>query len=845
MIPLWFGQEWEMAFSAVSVVGAPVPMSFLLDQIDEVLVRNVTHVNGSGSGWWLTSGGRWYRDASDGGRAHDEITTPECCSPDELLRQDRAAERLALRLAELAGGGDHIHEVTVSKATTCATSVVSWGLHENYETSARIPEQPMLAWLASRIALTGAGGLDVTYPGIRFTISPRAHFIHETVSSATQWNRSLHNVGKATPNGCRHRVHVIAGEGNRASLSTWLRIATTALVVRLLDLNRGPDVALLDPVAALHAFALDPSCRTSALATGQRESSMIGLQRTFLEAVQARQSRMPEWTARVLREWQAVLDTLESSGWRGLVGRLDWPTKLALFERVLERKGWSWEQVHQLNARLESTREHLGGPTPQPMPHGNREYHDSLLQSMAREVGARRVDEFRALRLALAATEARYMQLGNSSLFEVLRHPDDPLGPKPEELPVDPLELPMPPDGRAAVRAGLIREHGWKGYGDDRMVMASWTNFILHNRELPMPDVKGVTDLEWHASDEYSEADVMEQAALQRRLLLNRRTTRIVADAISQAHAAVDSGHYAAGGNALLRGAGVADLLEINSSRRIDFWRHMVRIEARRQRQQELSDSLGMLRRLDIEPLEWLWESCNAHVLLGLAGHEDTRDLIRDTREALDAVANPRPSGLACWLSHLAVWLNRNGRPREALETLTVAASDAGGFRDTSDSVRSRIEAQLGETWRQLGDFPRAAEYFQLAADRCRHHDLTANQLDYVATGRAKLLADTGERHAAWNLLREDVLPKQSQAGMPSALRTRMLVCRIAPEHTAAHVGCQTVHRTLTKERRQTSGFSNCRKCTKILSHWEAWCDGGPDPEPPADAQTSDTFWGV
>jgi len=194
---LWFGQEWEIAFSGIDSQGKPASIAHVLGRMDEALVRNLLHVNNDGNGWWLASGGKWYRDASDGGLAHDEYASPECDHPDEHLRQELAAERLVVRLAAIAADGRDLAEVRVSKANVCGVSGVSWGSHENYEASQPVPVEPMLAWLASRIAVMGSGGLDVTYPGIRFTLSPRAHFIREEVNNSTQWGRGVAKGGKA------------------------------------------------------------------------------------------------------------------------------------------------------------------------------------------------------------------------------------------------------------------------------------------------------------------------------------------------------------------------------------------------------------------------------------------------------------------------------------------------------------------------------------------------------------------------------------------------------------------------------------------------------------------------
>ena len=419
---LWFGYEWEIAASAIHADGSVVGISDVLEGFSSVVVDYLKHVDGEANGWWLESGGRFYRDASESGQAHNEYASPECSHPDELLRQSIASDRVMVHLAGLLRERMEYDKVMVSKSNVSHASVESWGAHENYETKKPVPDGPMLAWLASRTLLSGSGGLDVTYPGIRFSLSPRVHFFEEAVSAATQWSRGLHNVGKASPYGSRHRVHVIAGDGNRADLSTWLKFGCTALVVRMLDAGSFPQIELADPVAAAKTFALDLNLDTKAKCRDGREMGMLGIQHLFLDAATtaAANGLFPDWAPRVIDEWRRVLECAGSTGgWRFLSAQLDWPAKLDLFERVLERAGWTRDRVSEVNTRVDQAVRKFKKMSPQTR--ARRVYRNQpcpleVFRHVAAEMDPATFGDFTSLRQQLAVVDARYMELGEESL---------------------------------------------------------------------------------------------------------------------------------------------------------------------------------------------------------------------------------------------------------------------------------------------------------------------------------------------------------------------------------------------------------------------------------------------
>ncbi|MCH7226863.1 proteasome accessory factor PafA2 family protein [Haloferula sp. A504] len=848
---LWFGSEWEIAVSAITRNGRIASLPRLLDRIDAEVVRRLRHVDGIGNGWWLESAGRFYRDASEGGHAHNEYASPECDHPDELLRQDLAADRMMAKLAERVAVDQRYKEVRVSKANVSLASGESWGSHENYEARKPVLPKPMMGWLASRILMTGSGGLDVTYPGIRFTLSPRAHFIKGQVNAQTQSGRGLHNIGKAAALGKWHRVHVIAGDGNRAPLSTWLRFASTALVVRMLDSGRYPSVELVDPVGAMHDFALDPQLKVPAMIKNGSFSGILAIQRTFLERARKKTQLFPEWAPRVLSEWQRVVDAFESAGgWRNLVGELDWPTKLALFEKVLARNGWTWERVGEINQKIEEAVE----PAQAGLLERSRRRqwlfdsaYDEALRLAVHEYGREEIGRFVQLKKQLAALDARYMELGKDSLFEHVAAPLEELDAIAAGLPDDPLELPLPRAGRAKVRAELVREMGWVTEAEktrDRGIRAHWTSFIAKGKILEMPEVAGVEDRTWRDVPESGHARPPGRRPPGRRssgtIPECLETVRI---ACNTAQSGMDSGDYVRAANVLERSISAASSVTVLSNQRVWFWKNVARLYCRQQRADDLRPVLEYLKAIESYRLEWLWESSNAATWLGLAGQSSVSDLADEVRREMAIFENPRPSGIACWKAHLALWLNRQCRPSEAFQLLETTIS-AGEYDRTSESVKARIVTQFGEAERMIGSHEEAGRRFTLADMICRHADLKASMLDTVLTGQARLLAAQGDRQAASRILIESVLPEQRRRRMPSEVRTIVLLTRLSSAGDSPAKRAKA-RNALARKARRYSGFASCPRLAKIVDHWDLWCDGEADPDPPEGAEMNDQFWGV
>ena len=208
------------------------------DEVARYLFRKVVSW-GRSSNVFLGNGSRLYLDVG----SHPEYATPECDSAHDLVVHDKAGERIVeqllgdaeQRLAEEGIRGD----VFLFKNNTDSAGN-SYGCHENYLISRRDDladyAEVLIPFLVSRQIFAGAGKVLQTARGAMYCISQRAEHIWEGVSSATTRSRPIINTRDephADPERFR-RLHVIVGDSNMSEYTTFLKVGTCALMLRML-----------------------------------------------------------------------------------------------------------------------------------------------------------------------------------------------------------------------------------------------------------------------------------------------------------------------------------------------------------------------------------------------------------------------------------------------------------------------------------------------------------------------------------------------------------------------------------------------------------------------------------
>jgi proteasome accessory factor PafA2 len=307
----------------------------------------------------LTNGARYYVD-----HAHPEYSTPECADALELVRADKAGERVLARSMQAASRVLEPGQSIVVYKNNSDGKGNSYGTHENYLVDRAVPfsslVRHLLPWFATRQVFTGAGkvGSENGAPPVDYQLSQRADFFEEEVGLETTLKRPIINTRDephADPQLYR-RLHVIAGDANLCEVAMFLKIGTTAIVLAMIEDGfidgaggSRKEWSLAGPVPAMRTVSHDPTCRAGVELADGGHMTAVELQWEFLRLAQkyADETGLEACGGetvggQVLARWEAVLTALERDP-RSLDGQLDWVTKLNLLDAYTARDALSWD----------------------------------------------------------------------------------------------------------------------------------------------------------------------------------------------------------------------------------------------------------------------------------------------------------------------------------------------------------------------------------------------------------------------------------------------------------------------------------------------------------------------
>jgi len=292
----------------------------------------------------LTNGARYYVD-----HAHPEISTPECADALEVVRYDKAAERILQRsmlaaARTLPPGG----EVVVYKNNSDGKGN-SYGCHENYLMDRAVPFARIVAQITphfvTRQLFTGAGKVGCELPGVSadevpFQLTQRADFFEEEVGLETTLKRPIVNTRDEPHCDAQkyRRLHVITGDANLAEVATFLKVGTTALVLSMIeDGVLADDLVLARPVPAMRQVSWDLTLAKPLELADGRSMTALEIQWQLLEraekyALERGLESIGETVGPlVVRRWREVLTGLEADP-MSLSSQLDWVAKYRLLE---------------------------------------------------------------------------------------------------------------------------------------------------------------------------------------------------------------------------------------------------------------------------------------------------------------------------------------------------------------------------------------------------------------------------------------------------------------------------------------------------------------------------------
>jgi proteasome accessory factor A len=319
----------------------------------------------------LPNGARYYVD-----HAHPEYSTPECLTPRQLVIHDKAGERILERSLD--------EVIRQMPATTPALSIYknnsdgkgnSYGTHENYlmdrATAFGDIVRDLTPFFVSRIIFTGAGklGAEAQYDErgrAIYQLTQRADFFETEVGLETTLKRPIINTRDephADPERYR-RLHVIVGDANMCEVSQFLKIGTTAIVLKMIEDRVLPDLSLAKPVSSLHAVSRDLTCHEAQIPLlDGRALTALQLQWEYLEHAKKyveREDDTPE-NREVMERWESVLTALESEP-LSLHRELDWVAKYRMLTAYKERDDleWSDARLHAIDLQYHDVRRDKG-----------------------------------------------------------------------------------------------------------------------------------------------------------------------------------------------------------------------------------------------------------------------------------------------------------------------------------------------------------------------------------------------------------------------------------------------------------------------------------------------------
>ena len=314
------------------------------DEVARYLFRRVVSW-GRSSNVFLANGARLYLDVG----SHPEYATPECDSVHDLVVHDKAGERILEQLltsAEQRLREEGIRGVIYLFKNNTDSAGNSYGCHENYLTSRRDEfghyAEVLIPFFVSRQIYAGAGKVMQTARGAMFAMSQRAEHIWEGVSSATTRSRPIINT-RDEPHADAEkyrRLHVIVGDSNMSEYATFLKVATTSLMLRMLE---EPNVVLRDmtlenPIRAIREISHDTTCTRRVRLANGREASALDIQAEYLQRAQryAATRDLSPLEHQALDMWEHCLTGIEKDP-LSLDRECDWVIKHNLIEAYRDR----------------------------------------------------------------------------------------------------------------------------------------------------------------------------------------------------------------------------------------------------------------------------------------------------------------------------------------------------------------------------------------------------------------------------------------------------------------------------------------------------------------------------
>jgi Pup amidohydrolase len=315
----------------------------------------------------LTNGARYYLD-----HAHPEFSTPECTNARDIVRFEKAGERIMEvsrgRAEPLLPAGQRI----LIYKNNSDRKGNSYACHENYLMDRNMPfnhiVEQFTSFLVTRQIFCGAGkvGAENGSEDCAYQISQRADFFETEVGLDTMVKRPIINT-RDEPHANRdryRRLHVIVGDSNMSEYSIYLKMGTTSLVLQMIeDGFITKDFSLRNPVKVIKDVSRDLACKLPIELASGRTILPVDLQHEYLQYAQRYvvERGGDAATCDVLQKWEHVLDRLAADPF-SLRRELDWVAKWHLLTSYMDRRAedWNSSRVAMMDLQYHDLRQDRG-----------------------------------------------------------------------------------------------------------------------------------------------------------------------------------------------------------------------------------------------------------------------------------------------------------------------------------------------------------------------------------------------------------------------------------------------------------------------------------------------------
>lgn len=295
---------------------------------------------------FLSNGGRYYIDYGE----HIEYCTPEDSSYWNTVINEIAGERILLYTLDSLIEKEFIIDYRARKSLVDDIGN-SWGHHESYLCAANkinINEdslQLLGLHMATRNVWAGAGNfLGLNKRKIDFEVSARAARLDMDYENQTTVHKPVINLrNESLSDVVWNRVHVTSGDANTSPWAMWMSLATTSIVLKLIEEGHSSiNIELNDDLYKLaHQVGKDVDLQSIIGVNDSQKIKPIDIQKSLLAlalAVDTQKDIFNEEEKLALSEWQKVLDDLEFKPKIELIDRVEWIARLCALEAQLDKQ---------------------------------------------------------------------------------------------------------------------------------------------------------------------------------------------------------------------------------------------------------------------------------------------------------------------------------------------------------------------------------------------------------------------------------------------------------------------------------------------------------------------------